>query len=284
MASYRYSVGIGEFSDGDLSKLLEAAARLNLSPAQMADWVEHAAVATNAPDAPLSSAEHDFFVASSGLSDGAATSHVETAAQQQARLLRTSLTTKDVGERLGVGPDAIRHRLAKQQLWSFFIAGQHRLPTWQFESVSPASIWGTAHRKAPRMQGQDIHQDLLFEPSPGWEVVSIKPAMQAWFHEVEGVHGPMYARLVVHDGEGNVLRELDDAPLIADDWTTLPGLEKVVPAIPVGTTPVALEGFMTAAQDELLVGGHPWSPRRWLSEGLDPELVAKLVADLGNVW
>ncbi len=282
MAWFDVDGGAADFSDDDLSKLRAAARVLSFSPMQMADWVEDAAAAaaSTASYAPVSAGERAFFDAGSGLRADADTAHVETAAQQQARLLRASLTTKDAGDRLGIGPDAIRHRLGKKQLWSFIIAGQHRIPIWQFVSTrEPGYSRGILEYGPGGDRGAANHFPFIADLG----LRHMGHLGDEWFRLGDD-HGPFFIRLMIHDADGNVVRESDDAPLIADTWSTLPGLEQVVPAVPDGTTPVALEGFMTTPQDELLVGGHPWSPRRWLAEGQDPDAVAHLVADLGTVW
>ncbi|MFA0848520.1 hypothetical protein ABRP24_001275 [Curtobacterium sp. WHRI 8282] len=279
MARFELDGEVQGFSTGDLAKLHTAADILRLSVSEMADWVQQAATISAVVEAPLSEGEHAFLAASSGLVDDADTAHLETPAQQQARLLRSSLTTKEAADRLGVGPDAIRHRLGKKRLWSFVIEGQHRIPTWQFVSTNDPSYRGP--RGTRTSDALSAIDDLLprasFERSEPNE-----PFALTWGDIVD--KGPYFVRISVRDADGNVLREMEDSPLIADAWDTLDGLEQVVPAIPDGTTPVALEGFMTTPQDELLVGGRPWAPRRWLAEGQDPAPVTRLIADLGTVW
>lgn len=58
----------------------------------------------------------------------------------------------------------------------------------------------------------------------------------------------------------------------------VPGLDKIVPAIPESLHPTAVEGFMTSVQDEL--GGV--TPIRFLVSGGDPVVVAELVDGLGR--
>jgi hypothetical protein len=58
----------------------------------------------------------------------------------------------------------------------------------------------------------------------------------------------------------------------------LPGLDKVVPALPGALHPLAIEHLMTSPHVDLMVGQRPISPVEWLASGGDPDRVARLVA------
>lgn len=58
----------------------------------------------------------------------------------------------------------------------------------------------------------------------------------------------------------------------------LPGLERVVPAIPPETTPLMIEAVMTTPQEETGLR----TPVEFLAEGGAPEVVAEMVADLAR--
>lgn len=62
------------------------------------------------------------------------------------------------------------------------------------------------------------------------------------------------------------------------DGGPLPGLDAVVPAIPVGTTPAVLDEFMHTAQSDF--GNR--TPIEYLAAGADPTLVAGFLADLAR--
>ena len=60
--------------------------------------------------------------------------------------------------------------------------------------------------------------------------------------------------------------------------SVLPGLPKVLHALPAGEHPLAVLAFMTTPQPELVIHGRAVSPRDWLAAGGDPEPVAELGA------
>ena len=59
---------------------------------------------------------------------------------------------------------------------------------------------------------------------------------------------------------------------------TIPGLSWVVPAIPISLHPLAVDAFMTTANDDF--GGE--SPVEWLTSGGDPALVANWLTGIGQ--
>lgn len=62
----------------------------------------------------------------------------------------------------------------------------------------------------------------------------------------------------------------------------LPHLAAVIAAFPTGSHPVTVRSFMTTADDDLIVGGRPVSPREWLVSGGDPSTVVDLARTLGE--
>jgi hypothetical protein len=64
------------------------------------------------------------------------------------------------------------------------------------------------------------------------------------------------------------------------DGRPLPGLERVLRALPARTHPVVVARFFATAQPELVVGRAAVSPRQWLAGGGDPSMVAGLAAGL----
>jgi hypothetical protein len=65
------------------------------------------------------------------------------------------------------------------------------------------------------------------------------------------------------------------------DGAPLPGLERVLRALPADVHPVTLARFFATAVPELTVGRAAVSPRAWLEGGGDPAPVAALAAALG---
>jgi len=64
------------------------------------------------------------------------------------------------------------------------------------------------------------------------------------------------------------------------DHGTLPGIERVLPALDAGMHPLAVEGFFTRNQPDLEFEGEIVSPVDWLAAGGDPAVVAELATDL----
>jgi hypothetical protein len=62
-----------------------------------------------------------------------------------------------------------------------------------------------------------------------------------------------------------------------DRGRALPGLGIVLRALPGDLHPLEVEGFFTASQPELELGGTTATPRRWLAAGGDPRAVVALV-------
>lgn len=275
--STRYiSDGTAGFSGDDLSKLLLAAQRLSLTPSEMVDWVTNATGVAVTAATPLTDSERRFFDANSGLNPHQPRRTGEAPAQQHARLQQTSLSTRDASERLGIGADAVRHRISKKQLWAFTLAGQRRIPDWQFMFADVPSVPEAS--SADGTPGADDARRELRQKAglPTWEWLQAQRVASA---------KPLFLHLSFTDAEGNEVEQQRDIALPAGAWVTLPGLERVVAAVPDGVTPVALEGFMLTEQDELVINGRrPESPLRWLTAGRNPDVVAALVADLGAVW
>ncbi|MEU6646956.1 DNA-binding protein [Saccharomonospora sp. NPDC046836] len=65
--------------------------------------------------------------------------------------------------------------------------------------------------------------------------------------------------------------------------SVLPGLEVVLRAVPDDQPALVVAAFMGTPQSDLVINGRPATPRQWLLAGGDPELVARLVATLGNL-
>lgn len=61
---------------------------------------------------------------------------------------------------------------------------------------------------------------------------------------------------------------------------TLPGLERVLPALDEALHPLAVEGFFTRRQPDLVLESESVSPAGWLAAGGDPTAVADLAGDL----
>jgi hypothetical protein len=262
-------------------KLTQAAERMHMSVEEFADWAVEATAEHDPPQVPLTAAERQFLIDRSGLTEvelaGAfevpSRTRVEGPAQQRARMLSSSLTSKAAAERLGIGADAIRHRIAKKQLWSVRIAGHHRIPEWQFMPFNTNE----------------------YVPDGGWDVEGVADEDRNFAAlapaQYQEPAGPSFlwsgVAGVAYDSDGRELpggvRFVPTGPPTTA-WATLPGLEKVVPHIPKSASPLSVEGLMTTEQDELLVGGVPWTPLHWLREGQNPEPVARLVADLGQIW
>jgi hypothetical protein len=258
-------------------KLAQAAERMHMTIPELADWAVEATADHDIPPAPLTEAERQFLDDHSGISEEAlARAHssgrtsVEGPAQQRARLLASSLTAKEAAERLGIGADAIRHRIGKSQLWSVRISGRHRIPMWQFmpfdtDELVPDGDWAYEVR-------DDENRKSMTIDVPNFSAIEVEHG-SLWFDDN-----------VDHSG----LAAQGQAPLLPPQpqsvWATLPGLERVVPSIPEGSSPLSVQGFMATEQDELRADGRLWKPVRWLQEGFDPEPVARLVADLGQIW
>lgn len=68
--------------------------------------------------------------------------------------------------------------------------------------------------------------------------------------------------------------QLDDAGI------PLPGLERVIPLLPAGVNPVAVERFFTTPNEDLIVDGRAVPPRNYLAAGYDPAEVIKILPDL----
>ena len=62
----------------------------------------------------------------------------------------------------------------------------------------------------------------------------------------------------------------------------LPGLEVVLRAVPADQPALVVAAFMNTPQADLVISDRPATPRQWLLAGGDPELVARLVATLGE--
>lgn len=60
----------------------------------------------------------------------------------------------------------------------------------------------------------------------------------------------------------------------------LPGLERVIPQLPAGVNPVAIERFFSTPNGDLIVEGIPVSPRDYLGAGYDPGAVIKILPDI----
>lgn len=67
------------------------------------------------------------------------------------------------------------------------------------------------------------------------------------------------------------------------DGHPLPGLEQVLRVLPADVHPVALSRFFVSPAPELRIGRTTVSPRDWLAGGGDPQLVAVLARDLGQL-
>lgn len=61
---------------------------------------------------------------------------------------------------------------------------------------------------------------------------------------------------------------------------TLPGIERVLPRLDPALHALAVEGFFTRRQPDLVMEGTSVSPRDWLTAGSDPSPVADLAGDL----
>jgi hypothetical protein len=66
------------------------------------------------------------------------------------------------------------------------------------------------------------------------------------------------------------------------DTDVLPGLEKVLPAMPLDQPALVLANFMTTAQEDLELGERVVSPREWLMAGGSPQRVADLASTIGT--
>ncbi len=69
------------------------------------------------------------------------------------------------------------------------------------------------------------------------------------------------------------------------DWQftqsgALPGIAGVMHALPDGTDLLAVDGFVTSPNVDLVVDGVAVTPLEWLGAGLDPEPVTQIAADL----
>lgn len=64
---------------------------------------------------------------------------------------------------------------------------------------------------------------------------------------------------------------------------TLPGLERVLAALPAGLHPLTVEGFFVQAQPDLMIGEETVSAAEWLSAGHDPAPVVELASNLTRV-
>lgn len=62
----------------------------------------------------------------------------------------------------------------------------------------------------------------------------------------------------------------------------LPGLERVLAALPGDQPPLVVAAFMTTPQEDLRLAGEPATPRQWLLAGGDPGPVAELGGVLGS--
>jgi len=98
----------------------------------------------------------------------------------------------------------------------------------------------------------------------------------------------------LHVSEGRIRQRLGDRTLYgithkrawrlpgfqftADD--TLPGIERVLPRLDPALHALAVEGFFTRRQPDLVMEGASVSPTDWLAAGRDPGAVADLAADL----
>jgi hypothetical protein len=67
------------------------------------------------------------------------------------------------------------------------------------------------------------------------------------------------------------------------DGRPLPGLERVLRAMPAATHPVVVARFFASTQPELVVDGRSVSPRDWLADGGDPTVPAALAAALADL-
>jgi len=66
----------------------------------------------------------------------------------------------------------------------------------------------------------------------------------------------------------------------ADDGGMVPGLDRVLPAMPADLHPVAVWRWLAAPISDLPVAGAPVSPLSWLAAGGRPDEVAALAAGL----
>lgn len=66
------------------------------------------------------------------------------------------------------------------------------------------------------------------------------------------------------------------------DGAPLPGLERVLRALPANVHPVVVAGFFATAAPELRIGRTAVSPRAWLAGGGDPAPVVALAAELDH--
>lgn len=62
----------------------------------------------------------------------------------------------------------------------------------------------------------------------------------------------------------------------------LPGLERVLAALPGDQPPLVVAAFMTTPQEDLRLAGEPATPRQWLLAGGDPGPVVELGGVLGS--
>jgi hypothetical protein len=62
----------------------------------------------------------------------------------------------------------------------------------------------------------------------------------------------------------------------------LPGLERVLAALPGDQPPLVIAAFMTTPQEDLRLAGEPATPRQWLLAGGDPTPVVELGSVLGT--
>lgn len=60
----------------------------------------------------------------------------------------------------------------------------------------------------------------------------------------------------------------------------IPGLRAVLAALPEGLHPLETQGFMSAPDPGLTIGDEPVSPRDWLAQGGDVNVVTRATADL----
>lgn len=66
------------------------------------------------------------------------------------------------------------------------------------------------------------------------------------------------------------------------DDAVLPGLERIIAALPDDQPQLVVAGYMTTPQEDLLIAGTPTSPRDWLLAGGDPQRIVARASVIGT--